>query len=130
MSWAGELRQPAKGSYVSEHSTVDVANGTQPGSATGTESVAESPAPGDFKVFLSLTGGERVEAGEFDTEQAAHGQAEEIMAAAAQATTTAKWPYIAGRYLRPETIVSVDVERADQPRWTGSTGRASSWNSR
>ncbi len=126
MSWAGELQQPANGSSVSEHSTVDLTNGTEP----RVETAPEPEAAGEFKVFLSLTGEERVEVGQFPTEQAAHAQAEQFMASAAQATTTAKWPLIGGRYLRPETIVSIDVEPSDQPRWTGSTGRASSWNSR
>ena len=130
MSWAGELREPANGSSVSEHSTIDLTNGAEPGVETAPEPVAEATAAGEFKIFLSLAGDERIEAGEFETEQAAHAQAEELMAAAAQATATAKWPRIGGRYLRPETIVSIDVERSDQPRWTGSTGRASSWNSR
>jgi hypothetical protein len=128
MSWAGELQHPANGSSVSEHSTVDLTNGTEPGVETAPE--PDASEAGEFNVFLSLAGGERVEAGQFPTEQAAHARAEELMAAAAAATANAKWPRIGGRYLRPETIVSIDVERSDQPRWTGSTGRASSWNSR
>ena len=44
------------------------------------------------------------------------------MAAAAAATTASKWPRIGDRYFRPETIISIDVERSDAPRWTGSTG--------
>lgn len=129
MSWSGEIRHEANGSSVTEHSTVDVANGTPPAAETAFETMGDPSATGEFKVFLSLTG-ERIDAGEFQTEQAAHAEAEELMAAAAQATTSAKWPRIGCRYLRPETIVSIDVERSDQPRWGGSTGRASSWNSR
>ncbi len=90
------------------------------------------PAPGaevdEFKVYLRVADGDRVEAGAYETEPEAHRRAEELMAAAAAATTTAKWPRIGDRYFRPETIVSIDVDRSDAPRWTGSTGRASSWS--
>jgi hypothetical protein len=116
MSWAGELQQQGNGSAVSE----------QPAA----EAVAEASPSAEHKVFLTLTDGERIEDGVFPTEGDAHVHAEELMAAAASATTTAKWPRIGGRYFRPETIVSIDVEPSDQPRWTGSTGRASSWNNR
>jgi hypothetical protein len=51
-------------------------------------------------------------------------------AAPAQATATLKWPRLGGRYLRPVTIFAIDVERSDQRRRGGSTGHASSWNSR
>ncbi len=96
-----------------------------------TEAVPAPEAEADvdeFKVFLRLAEGERVEAGVYSNETDAHGHAGELMAAAAAATTTAKWPRIGDRYFRPETIVSIDVERSDAPRWTGSTGRASSWS--
>jgi len=116
MSWAGEQQHPANGSSVSEHSTVDVLE-------------TETSTGDEHKVFLNLGGGERVEVGVFPDEQSAHAHAEDVMSAAAGATTAAKWPRIGGRYFRPETIVSIDVERSDQPRWTGSTGRASSWSS-
>ena len=119
MSWTEEVQQQTNGTTVE----ADIETAPQP--------VAdEASASEDFRVFLSLAGGERIEAGAFPSEQTAHAQAEGLMAAAAQATTTAKWPCINGRYLRPETIVSIDVERTEQTRWTGSTGRASSWNSR
>ena len=115
MSWTGE--QQANGASVEVAPEPEMM-------------VAEAPAGEEHKVFLSLTGGERVEVGAFPTEADAHAHAEELMAAAASATTTAKWPRIGARYFRPETIVSIDVEPSDQPRWTGSTGRASSWNNR
>jgi hypothetical protein len=92
---------------------------------------ATAPAPegeaDEFKVYLRVADGDRVEAGVFETEPEAHRCAESLMAAAAAATTTAKWPRIGDRYFRPETIVSIDVERGEARRWTGSTGRASSW---
>jgi hypothetical protein len=95
--------------------------------AAEAEVPASEPAA-SFKVFLRLAGGERVEAGAFATEVEAHRHAEQMMAAAAAATTMSKWPRIGDRYFRPETIVSIDVEPSDAPRWVGSTGRASSWS--
>ena len=92
------------------------------------EPVAEA-TPGAFKVFLRFSNGERVEAGYFGVEVEAHRYAEQLMAAAAAATTASKWPRIGDRYFRPETIISIDVEPSDAPRWTGSTGRANTWTS-
>jgi hypothetical protein len=80
-----------------------------------------------FIVALRLASGERLEAGSFDHAAAAHTFAEELIASAGR---TDRWPRIGDRYLRPETIISVDVEPDTQPRWTGSTGRASSWTGR
>jgi hypothetical protein len=80
-----------------------------------------------FNVVLRLVGGDRIEAGSFAHAAEAHMFAEELIASASHAD---RWPRIGDRYLRPETIVSVDIEPDHQPRWTGSTGRASSWTGR
>jgi len=121
---------------VSDHSTLET-NGTSHGEVlpdvVPTHGTEQETAPAaeaevnEFKVFLRVADGERVEAAVYTTEPEAHRHAEQMMAAAAAATTTAKWPRIGDRYFRPETIISIDVERSDAPRWTGSTGRATSW---
>jgi hypothetical protein len=90
------------------------------------QQAAAEAAPA-FLVFLRVADGERVQAGGFATEQEAHRHAEQMMAAAAAATTMSKWPRIGDRYFRPETIISIDVEASDAPRWVGSTARTSSW---
>ena len=125
MSWGGDLRRAANPSGVSEQSTLK-ANGTEPGAAAEAAPVAEAPQ-GAFKVFLHFANGERVEARDFGVEAEAHRYAEQLMAAAAAATTASKWPRIGDRYFRPETITSIDVEASDAPRWTGSTGRGNAW---
>jgi hypothetical protein len=112
---------------VSENSTLDT-NGAEPAADAAAEQLAEESDA--FKVFLRLSDGERVEAGDYPDETEAHRYAEQLMAAAAAATTTSKWPRIGDRYFRPETIISIDVERSDAPRWSGSTGRANTWTSR
>jgi hypothetical protein len=91
----------------------------------------EAPELADeYNVILQLSDGERIEAGSYSTEREAHGYAEQLMASAATATSSARWPRIGDRYFRPETIVSIGVERSTQPRWTGSTGRANTWTGR
>jgi hypothetical protein len=135
VSWGGNLRPAENTSGVSENSTLDT-NGVEPAAGAAVETATEpvTPPVGEepeaFKVFLRLSEGERIEAGEFDGEADAHRFAEELMAAAATATIASKWPRIGDRYFRPETIISIDVERSDVPRWTGSTGRATSWTQR
>ena len=80
------------------------------------EPVAATPAPPPaaeatgqrIKVFVRLTNGERVEAGSFDgLDQAKERGAEIARTLAAEAP---EWPFVAGRFLRPDTIVSLDVE--------------------
>ena len=60
------------------------------------------------KVFVRLANGERVEAGSFD----GLGQAKERGAEISRtlAADAPEWPFVAGRFLRPDTIVSLDVE--------------------
>ena len=89
---------------------------------------AEEAEAHGFNVLLRLVDGERVEAGSFRTETEAHDFAEELMSSAAAAAK--KWPRVGDRYLRPETIVSIDIEPDASPRWTGSTGRATTWTGR
>jgi hypothetical protein len=112
------------------HHGEEVVQDVVPTPATPSEAAPQQPAAEhvqEFMVFLRMEGGDRVEAGSFATEQEAHRHAEQMMAAAAAATTMSKWPRIGDRYFRPETIVSIDVERSDAPRWVGSTARTSSW---
>jgi hypothetical protein len=125
VSWGGDLRRAENHADVSENSTFE-ANGAEAGVAPAAAPVAEA-ADGAFKVFLRFSNGERVEAGDFGVEVEAHRYAEQLMAAAAAATTASKWPRIGDRYFRPETIISIDVEASDVPRWTGSTGRGNAW---
>ena len=60
------------------------------------------------KVFVRLTSGERVDAGSFGSLDQAKERGAEI--ARALAADSPEWPFVAGRFLRPDTIVSLDVE--------------------
>ena len=69
---------------------------------------ATQPAGQRVKVFVRLTSGERVDAGTFaSVDQAKERGAEIARTLAAEAP---EWPFVAGRFLRPDTIISLDVE--------------------
>ena len=77
------------------------------------------------RVVLRLSGGERIEVGSYGSEaEAVEGARGVIAQMTADATS---WPFFAGRFLRPETVVSVDLEQEDADRWLGSSARAAAW---
>jgi hypothetical protein len=75
-------------------------------------------------VVLRLGEGEQMEIGCFGSPEEAQGFAQEVVRQIAAAQGEATWPFFAGRFLRPETIVSVDVIAEAQERWMGSSARA------
>jgi len=121
----GGVRKGAYAPAMDERTIVQTETDTH--TDTETEATVAGPAAAgpEFRVFLRLADGERIEAAEFTESQQAHGFAGELMAAASPGAV--RWPRVGDRYLRPETIVSIDVEESNQPRWTGSTGRATTW---
>jgi hypothetical protein len=75
-------------------------------------------------VVLRLNEGEQLEIGTFRSTEEAQGFAQEVVRQIAAAEGEATWPFFAGRFLRPETIVSVDVIAEAAERWMGSSARA------
>jgi hypothetical protein len=69
---------------------------------------AAVPTGQRVKVFVRLTSGERVDAGTFDSAERAKERCAET--ARTLAADAPEWPFVAGRFLRPDTIVSLDVE--------------------
>ena len=69
---------------------------------------AAQPSGQRVKVFVRLTSGERVDAGSFGSLDQAKERGAEI--ARTLAGESPEWPFVAGRFLRPDTIVSLDVE--------------------
>lgn len=67
---------------------------------------ADTAAPA-FRVCIRLANGELVPAGEAVDADAAEALAQVVVADVASADES--WPFISGRYLRPETIISVDI---------------------
>lgn len=72
-----------------------------------------------FRVVLSLSNGESIEVASFSEEAGADAQARDI---ATRLATTSEWPRVRGRYLRPETILAVEV--SERRRLAGSKVRA------
>jgi hypothetical protein len=75
-------------------------------------------------VVLRLSEGEQLEIGSFGSTEEAQGFAQEVVRQIAAAEGEATWPFFAGRFLRPETIISVDVIAEPAERWIGSSARA------
>jgi hypothetical protein len=68
----------------------------------------EAPSPVVVaEIFLRLSNDERISAGTFESEEAAEARARELMTALDEG---GDWPRIEGRYVRPEAVVSIDVE--------------------
>ena len=65
-----------------------------------------------WRMTIRLTNGERVEAGEFPDEATAKQEAKAIMMQIAAADQD-DWPFVSGRFLKPDTIVSVDIAEHD-----------------
>lgn len=78
---------------------------------------ASAPAPADepppaggtrYEVTIRLANGERVDAGTFQELGAAKEAAKALMAQV-DAAGQGEWPFVSGRFLKPDTIVSVDI---------------------
>lgn len=61
------------------------------------------------EVFVRLSNGERVVAGSFGSEGEAEGRARDLMRAL---DGEGSWPQLDGRFIRPDAVVSIDVELA------------------
>jgi MshEN domain len=85
--------------------------------APAPEQSAEEPEPqpadetpaSTHRVLVRLRDGEPLELGRFQTAAEASARAQEAIGEIASAESEATWPLLAGRYLRPGTIVSVDL---------------------
>jgi Type II secretion system (T2SS), protein E, N-terminal domain len=82
---------------------------------------AETPEPvaagaPDWRLTIRLTTGERVEAGDYADQETAKQEAKALMMQVADADS-GEWPFVNGRFLKPDTIVSVDIAElsGDEP---------------
>jgi hypothetical protein len=88
----------------------------------------ELPTALSYEVSLRLSDGERVPVGSFSDPQKAREYAREVVKHLSDDTDG--WPFFSGRFMRPDTIVSVDIVPIGEPdRWLGSSMR-SNWASR
>jgi hypothetical protein len=74
-------------------------------------------------VSLRLRDGETLEIGTFPSAAEASVRAQEVVRQIAAAESDASWPFFAERYLRPDTIVSVDLVEETPDKWLGSAAR-------
>lgn len=71
--------------------------------------LVETEAESKAEVFVCLTSGERIAAGSFDDQLSAEERARELMTAL---DGNGEWPRLDGRFIRPDAVVSIDVELA------------------
>jgi hypothetical protein len=69
---------------------------------------ADTPGGTAWRLTIRLTNGERVEAGDYADQESAKQEAKAVMAQVADADS-GEWPFVNGRFLKPDTIVSVDI---------------------
>lgn len=101
-----------------------------PGSAMEPPSAQPSPVPDsetgvweeerEFHIIVRLQGGEALELESFMDEDAADAYAREVIA---RLTNSDEWPRIRGRYVRPESVTSVEVDERRPKVWSGSAVR-------
>jgi hypothetical protein len=88
----------------------------------------EFPSALSYDVSLRLSDGERVPIGSFGEPQKAREYAREVVRHLSDENEG--WPFFSGRFMRPDTILSVDIVPVGEPdRWLGSNVR-SNWASR
>jgi hypothetical protein len=102
-----------------------VAAQPEPVSEPGPEPAAPAQATVEltWAVALRLADGERLEVGAFPGETEAVEGARGVVAQIASEQT---WPFFAGRFIRPDAIVSVDLVELE-PSWRGSQVRADAY---
>jgi hypothetical protein len=94
---------------------------------TPAPTVSAEPEPASAPthvVLIRLREGELLEVGAFRTGAEAAARAQEVVQQIAAAESGATWPFFAERYLRPDTIVSVDLLEEPADKWLGSAVRA------
>jgi hypothetical protein len=92
------------------------------------EPVEEFPSALSYDVSLRLSDGERVPIGSFGDPQKAREYARDVVRHLSD--DNEGWPFFSGRFMRPDTILSVDIVPVGEPdRWLGSNARAN-WASR
>lgn len=88
----------------------------------------EPPSALSYDVSLRLSDGERVPIGSFSEPEKAREYARDVVKHLSDETDG--WPFFSGRFMRPDTILSVDIVPVGEPdRWLGSSVRAN-WASR
>jgi hypothetical protein len=111
--------QPAEqAADQSDEQTIDEPAGeatdepAEPATDEPAEPAAEEPQPPTHHVVVRLREGESLRIGEHGSAAEASAQAADAVGQISAAASTGTWPLFAGRYLSPDTIVSVDLVEA------------------
>jgi hypothetical protein len=114
-SWASE---PVE---ANEEVALEEAGDSPPEPDAGSKGAPASAPKGEFELVLRLVDGDRMTIGSFSSIEGAQEKASEVVRQFAE-TKDGSWPFIGGRFLRPDTIVSIDVEEHGSG-WGGSNAR-------
>jgi hypothetical protein len=107
---------------ANEEVALEDAGDSPPEPDAGSEDApASAPEGGGFELVLRLVDGDRMTLGSFSSIEGAQEKASEVVRQFAE-TKDGSWPFIGGRFLRPDTIVSIDVEEHGSG-WGGSNAR-------
>lgn len=94
-----------------------------PVEAPAPQAPAQNEPTAESRVFLRLRDGETLEVGSFPSSAEAAARAQEVVAQIAAAESNGAWPFFGRRYLRPDSILSVDLVEESQEKWLGSAVR-------
>jgi Type II secretion system (T2SS), protein E, N-terminal domain len=97
---------------------------TAPVAPEPTPAPVAAPVEPTHSVVLRLTVDDRVEIGAFAGQEEAESFARTVVGRISRAEEQAEWPLFNDRFVRPQTIVSVDVVERSGASWTGSETRA------
>jgi hypothetical protein len=114
---------------AAEHPVETVAPLLASGVAVPVEAPAvnQQPGPGPASlhiVLLRLRDGEVFEVGTFESAAEASTRAQDVVRQISTAEGDGNWPFFANRYLRPDTIVSIDLLEESADKWLGSSARS------
>jgi MshEN domain len=82
-----------------------------------------APEAKTHSVVLRLRDGEEIQIGSYATGDEARLRAEDVVREVCTAEGEQAWPFFAERFLRPDTIVSVDIVEHGTEQWAGSSAR-------
>ena len=82
--------------------------------AEHTSAAAEQPQTSETRrVVMRLLGGEELELASYDSRDEAVAAARELMTRFSGAEAAGEWPEVEGRFVRPGSVVSIDVLSTD-----------------
>ena len=96
----------------------------QPPAAPQVAEPQPAPVEPTHVVVLRLTGEDRVEIGAFGSQEEAESFARTVVGRISRAEDQAEWPLFGDRFIRPQSIASVDIVERASANWGGSTARA------